>query len=845
MSKSTGMEISSIHKSILEWSEGRASWQRDALRRLVENSEFDDSDIEALLTMCQSEHDLLEDDEDSPSAAPLTRDHLPAVAAAGQSVGLRSVSDVKHVNALPNNQTLTFCETGLTIVYGDNGSGKTGYSRILKRACRARNQGDKIRPNVYEKAPCEPARARIEYNIGDIPGMAEWIDGHETPLELSAISFFDSDCAVVHVEETNDIAFTPFGLDLLESLAEVCGLVKTKLDGIKRQTESDKPASLRTPKCQPLTRVGKAIGSLTRNTDFEKLAALGTLDQTEQDRLQQIKQDLAADPMKLAAAVKGRRTRLESLLSAVSAITEALSESRVETLRNLAEECQAKKKAAEVASTSLFADEPLPNVGSDTWRSLWESARRYSNQEAYADTEFPFVDEGAKCVLCQQELQSDARRRLGNFEEFVKDEAAATAQDAEERFQRAQRRIEDAGLRTIAYKPVVEELAIDNNAVAASVRRAVVRLRLRRRAILRALETTTFDAVGNMPGFPSDGCKQAVNALRDREAGLSKSADPDKRKELKAELQELEDRKWLSTVLDDVENEIWRLGYNARPFARITVQPGRRVAELAHVDVNHPILVERKDLARFTEYDGWEPTDEDDGTYSGLLYMLNKVRRVSQVGPNEDVFLGEPVGEQPDALPQWGKRLGLPEFRDDSAVRDRNSPLDASDQEELWSDNMEINAILSRLVVGPGQLLRDRLSELRYLGPLRKIPERRHTPPQHPEPSRWASGLGAWDLLETGEDKFVDEVSQWLGDEDRLDAGYHLERRRFKELDLSNELVVKLLTGRAFDEVDDDARLALDGLATHSRNRSIVIDCGDGVLETRQASGRSSGQSGP
>ena len=272
----------------------------------------------------------------------------------------------------------------------------------------------------------------------------------------------------------------------------------------------------------------------------------------------------------------------------------------------------------------------------------------------------------------------------------------------------------------------------------------------------------------------------------------------------------------------------YEVGYNSKAFARITSQPGRRIAELADVDVNHPILAQRKDLARFTEYDAWEPTNEDDGTYSGLLYMLNKVRRMSAVGPHEDVFLGEPVDEQPDALPQWGKRLGLSEFRDDSSVREKNSPLDASDQEELWSDNMEINAILSRLVVGPGQLLRDYLRELRYLGPLRKIPERRHTPPQYPDPSRWASGLGAWDLLETAEDKFVDEVSQWLGDEDRLDAGCHLQRRRYKELDLSNELVVKLQTGRAFDEADEEARFPLDGLPTRSR---IVIVPNDSDIE--------------
>jgi predicted ATPase len=35
---------------------------------------------------------------------------------------------------------LTFEEAGLTIIFGDNGTGKSGYARLLKRITRARHQ---------------------------------------------------------------------------------------------------------------------------------------------------------------------------------------------------------------------------------------------------------------------------------------------------------------------------------------------------------------------------------------------------------------------------------------------------------------------------------------------------------------------------------------------------------------------------------------------------------------------------------------------------------------------------------------------------------------------------------
>jgi predicted ATPase len=54
--------------------------------------------------------------------------------------------------------------------------------------------------------------------------------------------------------------------------------------------------------------------------------------------------------------------------------------------------------------------------------------------------------------------------------------------------------------------------------------------------------------------------------------------------------------------------------------------------------------------------------------------------------------------------------------------------------------------------------------------------------------------------------------------------------QRFKELDLSDPLVLKLQTGRAFDDVEADAMLDLSRLPTHSR---ILIIPDGGKVELR------------
>jgi hypothetical protein len=60
----------------------------------------------------------------------------------------------------------------------------------------------------------------------------------------------------------------------------------------------------------------------------------------------------------------------------------------------------------------------MPEIGGAVWKALWEAARRYSSQIAYAGHPFPPETEGAKCVLCQQELGADAKERMSRFEQF-------------------------------------------------------------------------------------------------------------------------------------------------------------------------------------------------------------------------------------------------------------------------------------------------------------------------------------------------------------------------------------------------------------------------------------------
>ena len=96
----------------------------------------------------------------------------------------------------------------------------------------------------------------------------------------------------------------------------------------------------------------------------------------------------------------------------------------------------------------------------------------------------------------------------------------------------------------------------------------------------------------------------------------------------------------------------------------------------------------------------------------------------------------------------------------------------------------ELTAFLTTVIVGPGVLIRDQLRKLRYLGPIRNVPERDFEAALTPDEARWADGTAAWETLLNGNDFLVDEVSRWMADEDKLATGYEVARRKFKEIDV-------------------------------------------------------------
>jgi energy-coupling factor transporter ATP-binding protein EcfA2 len=542
-----------VLQEILEWSQDRAVWQRDALRRLVLIGELGDGDIVALTEICKSVYGLAEQQE----PMPLSKEHIPETAT-GAPISLTSIFHHRGVNALAEDQTLKF-GSGLTVVYGDNGAGKTGYIRILKSACRARGP-EKILGNVMSgTTPLVPVVA-IKYKVGAEPEPREWAGGSEDEL-VSRVSVFDTHCAAVYLTEKTDVAFRPFGLDLFDKLVKACKAVRTKLESEQRALGTNALVAVQASIPED-TAVAKFLRNVSSLTKPEAVQALALLSADEEARLALLEKSLldlqANDPEKLIRQLTVRGGRVQALTRRLKEMEAVLSDDSVKAVFDARTDGRRKNEEAERLREATFPQGLLQGTGTDVWAALWEVARRFSLEQAYPDQQFPVLERDAQCVLCQQNLDQAATHRLKLFEEFVASTVERELRQVRDSLTQRRKAFADLKTMTEAVEETLKEIRIEHEATADAISSALASNEKRRAAAVSAI-TEEKDLPANWPILMavSSQAEDLGAQIDERIRTLRTNINDETRRHMTAEAQELRARKLLAkhqqTVLDDIE----------------------------------------------------------------------------------------------------------------------------------------------------------------------------------------------------------------------------------------------------------------------------------------------------
>jgi ABC-type dipeptide/oligopeptide/nickel transport system ATPase subunit len=544
-----------INAELLTWAKGTLDpWQHEALRRILNNGSLTEQDYMEILQRAQFDLEIAVPPGLLPNVA-LTPADLPAAPPLSARVYLKALKDLNGVNALKGGQQIDFGQH-LTVLYGENASGKSGYARVLKKVARCPARAvEPILPDVFSPSSAPiPCKATFELEEAGAVTLIAWQDGQAVPESMQRFAVFDSKCARSFLTSENEISFVPSVLEGLRQLSNVTDAIKRRLLSLASQAAPPSPPAYQLM-VENETTVGQTLGTLSAFTDPTTISSLGQWGDShvvsltkKESELQQLR---SASPQVIRNQLSREKRDLSTLHKSLGIVAGALSDEKVAELKGQVTELAVQKQAFQAAVQLAFADSQIQGVGSDAWKSLIEAAAKFSTTEAYKEQPFPASTPGSLCVLCHQRLDGDAATRLKRFWDFLQDDAA-TKRDS------AQLRVADSlsamqvvpeslpeGLVALATEFVEKQLALWT-----SVLCFFGTARNRLAAVQAASQIGSWESVPALEASAIASCESLLTGVQRALGEIKDDAQVESRvKALGAEIADLKARKRLSENL--------------------------------------------------------------------------------------------------------------------------------------------------------------------------------------------------------------------------------------------------------------------------------------------------------
>lgn len=569
---------------VIAWANTLPPWQGDAVRRLLEIGDQPLSPEHYLEVLALAKAEL--------KLAPPPVDVTPVPPAAGKfsgvpetkvSVKLLSIDDVKNVNIIKSGQTQPFAESGVTVLYGNNGSGKSGYSRILKLACQARDKGERILPDVFATLPPGTPTATLKIKQDSNTKDIIWTQDAVADPILTNITVFDGRCARVITDDRNEIAYLPYGADVFQKTAEIVQRVKADVE-----TEITELVPIQDSAVLTGTAAAIFLESLSETTKNEDIQAATTW--TSQDDTELIGQEelvrtsdstRATQEIARLEKIKGR---INEAANTAAELVTACADLTNEAITKILAELNAATFAHATAVAERQTPEPLQGVGStNQWEILYSAAKKYSEEVAYPGEPFPKTA-NAVCVLCQQPLGDEAILRFERFRKFIEDAVSTLLKEKREALKAIRELFEGlAPLSGPALESICDELTGLDIKAAENFRTYHGGVSVRKAKALALLkEGETPEKVALLPLWPTSpqsALQAVVKTLTQKVADITNAAKPEEYQKLLANVAQLKARRALSVRKADLTTFVTKARRNAdlrRAAASLRTQEIRR-----------------------------------------------------------------------------------------------------------------------------------------------------------------------------------------------------------------------------------------------------------------------------
>lgn len=399
------MEYTHAKDYLIELANGAQThgWLKDLIIRTINtNGHLSDEDLSLTTTQLKSN-----------SASTLT---VPNTQNTNNHADIRFISLTHNagVCALANDQTIVFSKD-ITLLYGNNGSGKSSYFRILNEIIGG-NRKTELRPNIYTSTN-NSINIRLTYAEGDSVKELSW-DGTTraiSPLNLSSV--FDSNYTMAFLQKRSaDTAIVlPYGLHLFTALTtamdNIKGRLQTEIDGVLKSLPQINTEGLSDDVIRILTQ------QTYRSTQKKYIQDRYIISSEQDEELNRQKEELKKlqetnynDKIKIA---KSELAQYEALKKHLTTTKDFLREYELEAHSLISLVVVSKKKSEDVKQKIAVLSE-IGNTDSKEWKSFIESGAKFV-EKANLSKDI--------CPYCRQPLVNQALQIISSYETYLTDKS--------------------------------------------------------------------------------------------------------------------------------------------------------------------------------------------------------------------------------------------------------------------------------------------------------------------------------------------------------------------------------------------------------------------------------------
>lgn len=543
---------------LIEWANEQDQWVRAIAGEVITTRrEVSEQSVEGAYSMFLAEKGLSTD-------APPNIPRLSAGAASPENVEelrLIRLGTVSGVNALATGQEIAF-NPRLTVLFGENATGKTGYVRVLKRVASVRS-AQPILGNIHVSSAGKP-HAAIEYSLSGAKKSLEWNDETGVP-PFTRMNVFDSGAVALHVDDDLTYVYTPSELALFL-------YVHRAIDSVKIRLERDKDAAAAKAANPFLHRFSRdttvytkieTLGPSTSLTEIETLAALTPEEEaslpTLRDRIEALQPQSAESRLQVATSDRDLYDGVFKIAQAAASFSWDKYNASVEEVRKTGERYA-------VVSKTAFAGDDIPGIFGAAWQEFVVAGDAYLRENGKAEQ----PQHGDHCPYCLQQLDARALILVRKYHDFCNNEAKRAFDATTETMKLLAERITSLSISTV--KEVCERRRANfsepTSAPLPLVKAITVLTQLERSqsalAAGRAVEESggLRDAARELMSVAEGEVTKAAEAI----TNLRKQAE-ERKKELEAEtakLRVLENRSTLRALLPDISTYVERAQWAGR-----------------------------------------------------------------------------------------------------------------------------------------------------------------------------------------------------------------------------------------------------------------------------------------